>query len=59
MTINDVFAFAAELRAEGARLQNCKLNTGKALYAFNELQVPTLPEALRPPPGTYSAKLHT
>ena len=31
------------------RLENCKLNTGKAQYAFNSLQRQTLPAVLKPP----------
>ena len=57
MTINDLRAMEAELREDGVRLRNCELNTGKAKYAFSELQLPTLPEELRPPPGTFSGKL--
>ena len=36
----------------GCRLRNCKLNTGKAQYAFNSLQQSTLPDQLKPPPKT-------
>eukprot|EP00656_Telonema_subtile_P006157 TRINITY_DN12826_c0_g2_i1.p1 TRINITY_DN12826_c0_g2~~TRINITY_DN12826_c0_g2_i1.p1 ORF type:complete len:788 (-),score=158.25 TRINITY_DN12826_c0_g2_i1:230-2593(-) len=34
----------------GVRLQNCKLNTGKKMYAFNKFQQRTLPDLLKPPP---------
>ena len=57
MTTNDARAMAADLRLTGTRLQNCEINTGKPKYAFNELQLPTLPEELRPPPGTFSGTL--
>jgi inositol polyphosphate-4-phosphatase len=53
MTINDVRMLSSELREHGVRLRNCELNTGKRSYAFNEMQLLTLPEELRPPPGTF------
>ena len=40
------------LRSDGARIVNAKKNTGKAQFAFNKLQVMTLPKAYRPPKGT-------
>lgn len=38
--------------AQGCRLRNCELNTGKAQYAFNSFQALHLPELLRPPAET-------
>jgi len=48
---------AGELRQNGVRLRNCEINIGKAAYAFNALQIETLPEAMRPPPGTYGGSV--
>ena len=36
----------------GVRLENCRLNTGRALYAFSALQRTFLPKSFRPPEGT-------
>jgi len=36
----------------GLRLGNCELNTGRAKYAFNPLQLKALPAELRPPAST-------
>ena len=47
-------ALANQLRGtEGVRLRNCEINTGKASYAFNAIQVTQLPNSLKPPEGTY------
>ena len=41
---------ANKLRSpSGLRLQNCKMNTGKARFAFNVIQRRFLPAELRPP----------
>ena len=34
------------------RLRNCGDNTGRAKYAFNQLQLQALPAELRPPAST-------
>ena len=45
--------FANMLRGqEGVRLSNCESNTGKRAYAFNALQLKTLPKEMRPPKAT-------
>ena len=44
--------------SHGTRLRNAEKNVGVALYAFNALQVFTLPPLYRPPDGTYK-KLQT
>ena len=40
------------LRSDGVRLVNAMKNTGKPRFAFNKLQMMTLPKAYRPPKGT-------
>eukprot|EP00658_Telonema_sp_P-2_P026402 TRINITY_DN20658_c0_g2_i1.p1 TRINITY_DN20658_c0_g2~~TRINITY_DN20658_c0_g2_i1.p1 ORF type:complete len:540 (+),score=153.48 TRINITY_DN20658_c0_g2_i1:83-1702(+) len=40
---------AEQLRVRGVRIQNCKMNTGVAQYAFNCFQRMHLPPELRPP----------
>ena len=37
------------LRAQGVRIMNCGMNTGKESYAFNRFQVSHLPDELKPP----------
>ena len=37
---------------QGVRLENCRLNTGKAKYAFNSVQQTYLPDELKPPKET-------
>lgn len=49
----------AELRANGVRLQNCELNTGKPRYAFNALQKQLLPPELRPPANLTSGDVQS
>lgn len=44
--------------SRGTRLRNAEKNVGAPLYAFNALQVVTLPKNYRPPEGTYK-KLQT
>lgn len=46
------------LRSQGTRIRNAEKNVGVPLYAFNALQVVTLPKNYRPPEGTYK-KLQT
>lgn len=46
------------MRSQGTRLRNAEKNVGVPLYAFNALQVFTLPPLYRPPDGTYK-KLQT
>eukprot|EP00049_Salpingoeca_infusionum_P002350 m.55857 g.55857 ORF g.55857 m.55857 type:complete len:1021 (+) comp11527_c1_seq1:165-3227(+) len=41
------------LRRDGSRRVNVQKNIGDSKYAFNSMQVKTLPKQLRPPPGTY------
>lgn len=44
--------------SRGTRIRNTEKNIGVPLYAFNALQVFTLPPIYRPPEGTYK-KLQT
>ena len=44
--------------SQGTRLRNAEKNVGTPMYAFNALQVFTLPQLYRPPDGTYK-KLQT
>jgi hypothetical protein len=44
--------------SQGTRLRNAEKNVGIPMYAFNALQVFTLPQQYRPPDGTYK-KLQT
>eukprot|EP00043_Microstomoeca_roanoka_P000822 m.29311 g.29311 ORF g.29311 m.29311 type:complete len:1153 (+) comp10519_c0_seq1:89-3547(+) len=46
-----------DLRTRGTRIRNVKKNIDDGRYAFNRLQVMTLPKLLRPPEGTYGATL--
>ncbi|XP_064405086.1 inositol polyphosphate-4-phosphatase type I A-like [Halichondria panicea] len=46
------------MRSQGTRLRNTEKNVGVPLYAFNAIQVFTLPPLYRPPEGTYK-KLQT
>ena len=39
-------------RLHGARLENCRKNTGKACFAFNSFQLQMLPNVYRPPSVT-------
>jgi hypothetical protein len=43
------------MRSHGVRRENLRLNIGNDRYAFNEYQVPFLPEVYRPPQGTYGS----
>ena len=51
------FSYSISL-SQGTRLRNAEKNVHVALYAFNALQVVTLPKNYRPPEGTYK-KLQT
>jgi hypothetical protein len=41
------------MRSRGVRRHNVKKNTGKPQYAFNVLQVMTLPDPYKPPIGCF------
>ncbi len=45
------------LRQHGTRIENVFKNIGDRRYAFNLLQVRTLPRLLRPPDGTFGASV--
>ncbi len=45
------------LRARGTRRENVRRNTGDSRYAFNMLQVRTLPKLLRPPEGSFGSNV--
>ncbi|KAH8048027.1 phosphatidylinositol-3,4-bisphosphate 4-phosphatase [Aureococcus anophagefferens] len=47
------------LRAHGVRRRNLLLNTGQDRYAFNAVQVKSLPVCYRPPAGTYTGNALT
>ena len=47
------------LRAHGVRRRNLLLNTGQDKYAFNAVQVKSLPVCYRPPAGTYTGNALT
>eukprot|EP01147_Barroeca_monosierra_P005622 gene5622-196_t len=43
------------IRSKGTRVDNVSKNINDTRYAFNRLQIMTLPKLLRPPEGTYGA----
>ena len=46
-------------RLHGARLENCRKNTGKAQFAFNAFQLQMLPNVYRPPTVTASKHVNS
>lgn len=56
--VNCSLQHTTHTHSRGTRLRNAEKNVGAPLYAFNALQVVTLPKNYRPPEGTYK-KLQT
>ena len=71
MTLEQTRALSAELavfderqlckllRRHGVRRSNLRANTGQDKYAFNAVQVKSLPVCYRPPAGTFTGNART